>query len=113
MRPLSWRERLRTVVLPAIGVGVKDFNRVAAAHTALGAVRDFLDARVRECDSPDGPDFKVVLVLLDIEHEVLYNELLPIYFPPHQPQLRASLQATRHGGEHSDQIMGDDLDIDE
>jgi O-acetyl-ADP-ribose deacetylase (regulator of RNase III) len=66
-----------TLALPCLAVSVKSFNKVAASAVALQRLRHYLDARL----AANRPLPCIALVFFEIETEVVYNRLLPHFFP--------------------------------
>lgn len=66
-----------TLALPCLAVSVKSFNKVAASAVALQRLRRYLDARL----AANRPLPCIALVFFEIETEVVYNRLLPHFFP--------------------------------
>eukprot|EP00117_Sycon_ciliatum_P024615 scpid69605/ scgid20618/ O-acetyl-ADP-ribose deacetylase MACROD1; MACRO domain-containing protein 1; Protein LRP16 len=67
---------MRTIAFPCISTGVYGYPSEAAAHVALGTVRQFLET----ADNASKVDRIIFCVFLTSDHR-LYHELLPVYFP--------------------------------
>jgi len=65
-----------TLALPCFAVSLKSFNKVSASAVALHCLRRHLDARL----AANRPLPRVALVFFEIETEVVYNRLLPLFF---------------------------------
>lgn len=66
-----------TLALPCFAVSVKSFNKVSASAVALHRLRRWLDARL----AANRPLPCIALVFFEIETEVVYNRMLPFFFP--------------------------------
>eukprot|EP01125_Pyxidicula_operculata_P013799 TRINITY_DN4579_c0_g1_i1.p1 TRINITY_DN4579_c0_g1~~TRINITY_DN4579_c0_g1_i1.p1 ORF type:complete len:262 (-),score=35.35 TRINITY_DN4579_c0_g1_i1:144-869(-) len=66
---------LRVIAFPCIATGHCNFPLIPATHVALAAVREWLEKNQSKVD-------RVIFVTFKLRHQAVYEQLMPVYFPP-------------------------------
>ncbi|OCH84726.1 A1pp-domain-containing protein [Obba rivulosa] len=73
---LAVENSLKHIAFPSISTGIYGYPIKDATHIALNTVREYMD-------TPDGEQLeRVIFVVWSDADKLVYEELLPLYFPP-------------------------------
>ncbi|CAL1716891.1 unnamed protein product [Somion occarium] len=72
---LAFDNSLKHIAFPSISTGIYGYPVPDATHVALGEVRRFLDTHSEELE-------RVIFVVWSDADKDVYEELIPLYFPP-------------------------------